>query len=301
MAKKLIKEIILSEDTLSALLPLRPLGVHKYTSGRVLVLAGSRGMTGAALLSARAALRSGAGLVTLAVPYSLADLIDVQTPEILTLPLPDRRGVLASSALDILTAKISKFDCILIGPGLGARTARLVSDLIQFISNYQTGLRVVLDADGLRALPLLQRRRLRMRLVLTPHTGELAAILGVRSASVRRCPYLSARKISARHNAVVVLKNADKTYIVENKDRYFLHNNGNPGMATAGSGDVLAGIIAGLWVSTPGMTTLRAAVAGPYVHGLAGNLAAEEYSIDGIIAGDILQNIPKALKVLKGE
>ena len=301
MGRRSAREIILDQDLVSSFLPLRPAGVHKYTSGRVLVLAGSRGMTGAAILATRAALRAGAGLVTLAAPSGLSDLIDVQIPEVLTLPMPDNYGTLAPSTLDILKGLMRKFDCILIGPGLNTRTAGLIADVLQFISNRQTGLRVVLDADGLRALSLLQRRRLRMRLILTPHAGELAGLLNVRSAVVRRAPALLARKAAARHNAVVVLKNADKTYITADENRYFLNNNGNPGLATAGSGDVLAGIIAGLWVSTPGMTALRAAAAGPYVHGLAGNLAAEEYSVDGIVAGDIPNFVPQALKILKGE
>lgn len=297
-----VKQIILGRDDIAALLPLRPLNVQKYTAGKALVIAGSRGMTGAAVLAARAALRSGAGLVTLAVPEGLAELVDAQTPEILTLPLPGRRA-LARGAIDVLRSCMRKYDCVLLGPGLGAgrQTLRLNVDILQFISNCQPGIRLVLDADGLKALPLLQRSRSRMRLVITPHTGELAALLGSSSVAVHRNPYAAARQAAVKYNAVVVLKDADHTYIVENKNRYFLNNNGNPGMATAGSGDVLAGIITGLWTSTAGMTALRAAAAGPYVHGLAGCLAAQAYSVDGLIAGDILAQIPAALRLLKGE
>jgi NAD(P)H-hydrate epimerase len=274
--------------------------MHKYTAGSVLVLAGSRGMTGAAVLSARAALRAGAGLVTLGVPEKLADLIDAQTPEILTLPLPSRGGVIAPAALEILNLR--KYDCVLAGPGLSARHPALnfAADLLQYVNNFCPAVKIVLDADALRALPGLQRR-LRTQIILTPHTGELAKLLGVSSAAVRKKPYALALNAAAKYRAAVVLKNANRTYIVRRPGRYFLNCNGNPGMATAGSGDVLAGIIAGLWVSTPGLTALRAAAAGPYVHGLAGNLAAAERSIDGIIASDILHNIPKALKILKGE
>lgn len=275
--------------------------MHKYTAGRVLVIAGSRGMTGAAVLAARAVLRSGAGLVVLAVPAELADLVDAQTPEILTLPLPSRRGVVVPSALAALNLR--RYDCVLAGPGLGAQPAArdFAAGLLRRINSSYPALKIVLDADALRALPHLEHFRLRARAILTPHTGELAAILGCASAAVRKNPYTLARLAALKYQAAVVLKMADQTYIVRDNGRYFLNCNGNPGMATAGSGDVLAGLIAGLWVSTPGMTALHAAAAGPYVHGLAGNLAAAERSIDGIIASDILDNVPKALKILKGE
>ncbi|MDR1997686.1 MAG: NAD(P)H-hydrate dehydratase [Candidatus Margulisbacteria bacterium] len=299
----IIKQIILGRASISALLPRRGAGVHKYTAGRVLVVAGSRGMTGAALLAAKAALRAGAGLVTLAVPAELADLVDAQNREILTLPLPGRGGTLAPAALEILGPRLRKFDCVLLGPGLSARRPALVlvRDLLQYINSYLPGLKVVLDADALRALPLLQRPGFRMRAILTPHAGELAGLLSSPVRYVKKNPYFAARRAAVRHRTVVVFKNADKTYIVRERGRYFLNCNGNPGMATAGSGDVLAGIIAGLWVSTPGLTTLRTAAVGPYIHGLAGGLAARKTSVDGLIASDILENVPAALKILKGE
>jgi NAD(P)H-hydrate epimerase len=298
-----VKQIILGQTDLAALLPSRSRHTHKYSAGQVLVIAGSRGLTGAALLAARAALRSGAGLVTLAVPRELADLIDVQTPEIMTLPLPDAHGALTADALKVLRPRLGDYECILAGPGLSLRrqTRAFSQDLFQYIKNYRPGLRVVLDADALKILADLQRSRARMRLIVTPHTGELGKMLRWSSAAVRRHPFLAAGKAAQKYNAVVVLKNADKTYIAQDQKKYFLNINGNPGLATAGSGDVLAGITAGLWVSTRGMTALRAAVCAPYVHGLAGNLAAQAYSVDGLIAGDILAQIPAALRLLKGE
>jgi NAD(P)H-hydrate epimerase len=299
---KQVKQIILGQADITALLPTRSRQTHKYAAGHVLVIAGSRGMTGAALLAARAALRSGAGLVTLAVPRELADLIDVQTPEIITLPLPSSCGVLTAAALKILRPFLGNYDCILAGPGLSLRrrTKAFCRDLFQYIKNYRPGLRVVLDADALNILAGLQRGRARMRLIVTPHVGELGRMLRWSSAAVRRQPLAAAGQAALKYNAVVMLKDADKTYIVREQSRYFLNINGNPGMATAGSGDVLAGLVAGLWVSTRGMTALRAAVCAPYVHGLAGNLAARAYSVDGLIAGDILAQIPAALRLLKG-
>jgi NAD(P)H-hydrate epimerase len=157
---------------------------------------------------------------------------------------------------------------------------------------------VVLDADGLRGLKNI-RRGVRMPLIITPHMGELAMLLDRTPQEIMAKPVAFATVAARKYRATVVLKSYTTFTCVPNKDFYFLTVNGNPGMATAGSGDVLSGVITGL-IASGQITPLAAAVAGPYVHALAGNIAAHQRSVDGIIASDILEAVPSALKAVKG-
>lgn len=297
-----MQEIVLDIDEVRAILPVRKNSVHKGSSGKVLVIAGSRGMTGAAILSSRAALRAGAGTVTCAMPSSLSDLVDVNNIEAMTFPLAETKTYsIAREAFPIIKELIKRFDCLIVGPGLSGnpQTIKLVADILQYVSREHPFKKVVLDADGLKALPLLVRP-LKMRCIITPHIGELAMLTKRSSKEILLKPVNYARQVANKYHVVVVLKSF-RTYIVEPRTtKYFLNYNGNPGMATAGSGDVLSGIIAGLW-SSADITALKAAAAGPYVHAMAGNIAANKLSLDGIIASDILNEIPQALKIVKGK
>jgi ADP-dependent NAD(P)H-hydrate dehydratase / NAD(P)H-hydrate epimerase len=294
-------EVVLSAGHIRDLLPPRRKNVHKGSVGKVLVIAGSRGMTGAAQLASRAVLRSGAGTVTLALPAALVDAVDAQNIEVMTFPLPQtEKASISADAFGYLKILLRNTDAVLIGPGLSTHpgTITLVEKVLQYISRYCPQLKTVLDADGLRALPRIIRG-CRMPLILTPHPGELARLLGKTNRDILARPVYYAQYAARKYCCVVVLK-GHRTYTCDrNKTRYFLTANGNPGMATAGSGDVLAGIIAGLWV-THKLPANAVGAVGPYVHAVAGNIAANKKSIDGIIASDILAEIPSALRLIKG-
>jgi ADP-dependent NAD(P)H-hydrate dehydratase / NAD(P)H-hydrate epimerase len=294
-------EIIPSLRDIQGLLPQRPRTAHKGTMGKVLVIAGSLGFSGAAILSSKAVLRSGAGLVSLATIQSLAGLIDVTNLEIMTIPLAETSsGTIASRATALLSEIIPRMDAVLIGPGLSGNssTQKCIQTLLQFISRQHPRIRVVLDADGLKILkhslwPFKQP------LIITPHLGELAALLDQPVREVERHTMRYAFLAAERFHAVVVAK-AHRTLIVKpGSHRYYVVENGNAGMAKGGSGDVLAGLITGLWVSSR-LSPVAAATAAAYIHAVAGNIAAHTHSIDGIIASDIITAIPAALKYVKG-
>lgn len=296
-----MQAIQLTIEEIKTILPARAPDVHKGTLGKVMVVAGSRGMSGAAILASRAVMRSGAGLTTLFTPGTICDLIDVQNIEVMTRPLPETTtGAISRSALNYVLPLIKNYDTLLLGPGLSANKSTLsfTRDILEFISHNKSQIRTILDADGLKGLKKLVRP-LKKPIIITPHFGELAAIAGEKIKTIKDRPYYYARKIADRYNVIVVLK-SNITYIVRpGSQTYFVNNNGNPGMATAGAGDVLAGIIAGTWSSNK-ITALQAAAVSPFIHATAGNIAATKRSIDGIIASDILEEIPAALKFIKG-
>ncbi len=293
--------IQLTLEEVTKLLPTRRPDVHKGSIGKVLVIAGSRSMSGAAILASQSTMRSGAGLTTLLTPVEIAGMIDVQNIEVMTRPLLETgSGTIDKRSLDLVLPLLGQFDVLLIGPGLSGHksTQCFVRDILEFINSERPHLKTVLDADGLKTLKKIPRP-FSNPIIITPHFGELAALAEKNINEIKNRPYYYARQIAERHNVIVVLK-SNITYIVEpGKSRYFINNNGNPGMATAGSGDVLSGIIAGLWAANP-LSAIQSAAVGPFVHGLAGNIAATKHSIDGIIASDIMKEIPAALKFVKG-
>jgi NAD(P)H-hydrate epimerase len=294
-------EIFLTLQDLKALLPLRRVAVHKGAVGKVLVVAGSRGMTGAAILASRAALRAGAGLVTLALPAPQVDVVDANNLEVMTFALPATpAGAAAKNSFARLEPLLLKIDTLLIGPGLGIgkNTQSFIYELLCFIRKEGAGLRTVIDADGLRPLRKFIRR-FKQPVILTPHFGELAYLAECSIREIRERPVYYARKFADKLNAVIMLK-SHVTYIIEpGSSRYFVNQNGNPGMATAGSGDVLSGLTAGLWGSAK-LSAVKTAAVAPFIHGLAGGLAAKKRSLDGIIASDILAELPAAFKYVKG-
>ncbi len=293
--------ITLSIEEIRDLLPQRRIDAHKGSMGKVLVIAGSRGMTGAAILSSKSVLRAGAGVVTLATVNYLVDLIDVQNLEVMTAPLPETdTGCISSKALDMVAATLNAYDTLLIGPGISANksTQNFVHDLLKYISTYHKNLKVVVDADALKVIRKIVRP-LRMPVIITPHFGELGYILKRTPGEIAEKAEYYAHKLADRCNVVVVLKSHQTIIAEPGKARSFMNINGNPGMATAGSGDVLAGIITGTWASTR-ISPVKAAVAGVFIHGLAGGYAAAKKSLDSLIASDILDEIPTALKAIKG-
>ncbi|MDP2911023.1 MAG: NAD(P)H-hydrate dehydratase [Candidatus Omnitrophota bacterium] len=276
------------------LLKKRPKDGHKGDFGHVFILAGSRGMTGAAALCSTSALRSGAGLVTLGIPVSLSAVMARKLTEVMTLGLAETKEATVSlKAEEKALKKINASDAAVLGPGLSrnAETQKLIRRIIPKIERP-----MVLDADALNAISgdagILKKARLGY--AVTPHEREMARLIGKDAKYVKNNRINIAKRFSRDYNAVVVLKGAG-TVIAEPGGRFYVNTTGNPGMATAGSGDVLAGIIAGFLGQ--GLKIFDAAKLGVYIHGLAGDLAAKDKGEIGLIAGDIVENIPYAIKI----
>ncbi|MEP9412220.1 MAG: NAD(P)H-hydrate dehydratase [Candidatus Brocadia sp.] len=265
---------------------------HKGDYGRILVLAGSSGMTGAACLCSSAALRAGAGLVTLGIPESLHGIVASKLTCVMTHPLPETHVKTLSELgrQDILDFS-ERFDVVAIGPGLSQylETKRLVLWLLQSLNRP-----IVLDADGINALadnPEILHK-IKKHIILTPHPGEMARLLGVASTQEVQSRRLDVSRtfVKGRNNVTLVLKGYQT--IVMNEEKYYINKTGNPGMATAGAGDVLTGIIAAFLGQN--YTPFEAAQLGAYLHGLAGDLAAQEMGEISLIATDILNKLPEA-------
>lgn len=270
-------------------LPPRDAYAHKGDFGRVLVVAGSRGMAGAAALCGSAALRAGAGLVTVACPESVWAVVGAVNPCLMTLPVAEDQGRLAAAALAAIRDETRAADVIAVGPGLGRSPSisQVVAELLR-----STDKPIVLDADGLNALgsppeALLHNRGPR---VLTPHPGEFARLIASTIANVQARREELTREFARRFGVVLVLKGHHT--LVQFGDEVYANTTGNPGMATGGSGDVLTGVIAALIGQR--LRPFDAAVLGVYLHGLAGDLARDELGEVSLTAVDLLDYLPKA-------
>ncbi|HEY7312415.1 MAG TPA: NAD(P)H-hydrate dehydratase [Gemmataceae bacterium] len=273
-------------------LPPRPPDANKGTFGRVLIVSGSRGMSGAAVLCAGAALRGGAGLVRLAVPEGILPIIAAANPCYTTAPLPqDDNGRLSAVALPQLLELVRGNSVAALGAGLGQSDdirAILVAVLEQTVTP------LVLDADALNVLVgrLDALRKHQGPIVLTPHPGEFARLLGCAIPTVQARREELAAIFAATHGVVMVLKGHGT--VVTDGRRVFVNTTGNPGMATGGSGDVLGGLIAALLGQK--LETFAAAQLGGYLHGLAGDLASEQVGEVSLIASDLLHFLPRAFQ-----
>jgi len=274
-------------------LPPRQPDSNKGDFGRVLVIAGSRGMSGAALLCGSAALRAGAGLVRLAVPQEIVAIVAGGNPCLMTAAMPqDELGRFSAAAESELLALVQSSDVVALGPGLGKSPdlTRLVTALLQGVARP-----LVLDADGLNALAgdpaILQQHA--GPLIITPHPGEFARLVQTETAKVQANRRDLALQFAARYKLVLVLKGHGT--IVTDGLRVYQNTTGNPGMATAGSGDVLAGAIAALVGQR--LPPFDAAQLAVHVHGLAGDLAKDELGEVGLIASDLLQYLPRAFRL----
>lgn len=269
---------------------------HKGTFGHVLLVAGSRGMTGAAALAARGALRAGVGLVTVALPGSDAPLLLPGLPEAMLLPLPDLESPAGGGdAARILVGQFSRVSALAVGPGLSRRDgpARLVRELCAAAE-----LPLLMDADALHALAAagpetISRRR--TPAVLTPHPGELSHLIGISPAEVQADRVGAARACAGRFNAIVVLKGS-RTVVAPPVGPAWINPTGNPVLAAGGMGDVLTGVIAAHLAR--GMAPLAAALLGVYLHGRAGDLAAADSGPWGILASEIADRVPAAVRSL---
>ena len=282
-------------------MPPRPPSSHKGSYGRVLVVAGSTGMTGASALASEAALRAGAGLVTLAIPKHLNPILEGLLPEVMTLPLPETdAGSLAVSATSTLLEFAEQTKSILaIGPGLSQHpeTVSLVQQLIRENREQGLDLRMVIDADGLNALAQASEiiAFLNDEAVLTPHPGEMARLAQIPIPTLEADRIRTAQQFASEHGVTLVFKGAP-TVTSDPNGHLWVNSTGNPGMATGGMGDVLTGVISGFMAQ--GVPSERAAALGVYLHGLAGDITAERLGMHGLTASDVLKAVPKAISSL---
>ena len=274
----------------------RSRNTHKGDYGHALVLAGSRGLTGAAVMTAQAAVRSGAGRVTLGTPRSVYPIVARRLVEVMTLPLKETaRGSLAFSALDDILRFARKADAAAVGPGLSTRpsTRRLVAALVKRLA-----CPLVLDADGINCLQgqAALLRKAKKRPVITPHDGEYRRLFGKKPPRALSERKEVAKKIASHYDCIVVLKGS-RTVVSAPGGRVYVNHTGNPGMATGGTGDVLTGMIAAFLAQ--GLEPFLAASLAVYAHGKAGDAAARKKGETSLIATDLLDCLPGVLKKLE--
>jgi NAD(P)H-hydrate epimerase len=284
----------------------RNIDSHKRDFGHIFIVAGSLGMHGAAILSAKAALRSGVGLVTVGLPKSIASSVATYCPEVMTLPLPEtEEGTLSKLAFEKIEKFTKKANVLLIGPGLSrnTQTQQLARKII-----LESRIQTIIDADGINAwagfmdefkvgvscLPI-SKSSLK---IITPHPGEMARLLDVKAKDVQSKRRDVAKSFAEEYNLVVVLKGY-LTVVAAPFGSLYINKTGNSGMSTAGSGDVLVGVISSFLAQ--GLTSFEAAKLGTYIHGLAGDLAVKEKTQIGLIASDIIDYLPAAIKKSGGQ
>ncbi len=289
-------KFLVTPEDIVRFLPRRPGDAYKNTFGKVLVIAGSTGLTGAATMASLSALRSGAGMVVLGIPERFNSVLEEKVTEIMTAPLPETEtGSLHSRALEALDRWLKWSHVLALGPGLSTHpeTRTFVKALLR-----QTDKPLVVDADGINNLSAEFEliRAYPADLVFTPHVGELSRLVGVSQEEILKNRLTVVRESAQKLQAIVLLKGAP-TLIAAPDGEVYVNTTGNPGMATAGSGDVLTGLIAGFLAQ--GLSGLQAALTGAFVHGMAGDLAAEALGQRGMIAGDILNFVPEALRRLE--
>ncbi|MFO7460993.1 MAG: NAD(P)H-hydrate dehydratase [Desulfatiglandales bacterium] len=283
---------VIEARDISEALPKEEPDVHKGTRGHLLVLAGSPGKTGAAALTSLAALRAGAGLVTLGVPRSLNPILESKLTEAMTHPLPETEsGTLSLEAEGEILQLLEGKSALAVGPGLSTHknTVLLVRRLVSLCP-----VPIVIDADGLNALagdlaPLHSRQG---PAILTPHPGEMARLAGLRNSEVQADRVGLAARFAQDHRCYLVLKGA-RTILAEPDGRIHVNPTGNPALASGGSGDVLTGLLGGFLAR--GMPPGKAAMCGVYLHGLSADLLAEEMGKAGVLAGDLTEVIPSLM------
>lgn len=274
-------------EQIHSILPDRIPETHKGDYGKLLLLCGSKGYTGAAALAAMGALRCGAGLVYLAVPECIYPITASKLLEPVVLPMPDDDSSFHKDTVNHIKMLLERVDCVLIGPGIGCSEGTL--ELLAFVISHYSGT-VVIDADGINLLATHKNilRDRTCRIIITPHEGEFARI----------CDYLPLGRINAaislskEYGIITVLK-GHETVITDGTDCY-INKTGNPGMAVGGCGDVLAGIITALVGQK--VEPLTAAACGVWLHGAAGDICAKEIGQYGMLPSDMLHVLPRLLK-----
>ena len=283
-------DIGLIEPAVLDAVPRRGRDSNKFAAGAVLVCGGSTGLTGAPCLASEAAMRAGAGYVTAMVPASLNIVFEQRLLEVMSVPLPDSGGALTLDAAELVLERSARAGALVLGPGLGRAHGSV--ELARTVAR-RAEIPLLLDADGLNAhagrVESLASRP--AATVVTPHAGELARLLECDSTEVAAHRLRSARDVSDRSQAIVVLK-GDDTIVAAPDGRTAVNRGGAPALATAGTGDVLSGVI-GAYLSKR-MDPFDAACAGVYVHARAGQLAASAIATEGVIARDVIELLPRA-------
>jgi NAD(P)H-hydrate epimerase len=290
-----IRANLITGHSLRGVIPPRKLDSNKGTFGHLFILAGSVGKTGAAVMAAQAASRSGAGLITVGVPESLNDVFEEKLTEEMTVPLPESGNrTLSLKALEKILEHLNGKTALAIGPGISTDpdTIKLISALLPKVK-----IPTLIDADGLNILSIDDEplRKMKAPVMLTPHPGEMGRLLGVLAREVQADRPAAAIELAGEYNATVVLKGA-RTLVASPSGEFHINTTGNPGMATGGTGDVLTGVIGSLMAQ--GIPMVDAAKAGVYVHGLAGDLAACVKGQAGMVAGDITDFLPAGFMAL---
>lgn len=286
--------LLLTDDYIDAWVPRRDANTHKGSEGHVLVIAGSRGMTGAALMCAQSAITMGAGLLTAACPASLLPIYAGGVWEMLTLPVDETlAGGFDESAFDALFENKAKYSAVIIGPGVGQNesTRKLIRRIVKEIE-----LPLLIDGDGLTALTADELNQRPFPWVATPHPGEMARFFDVSPAEVQADRFGYVKRLAQSSHGAVVLKGACSLIATANSS-ILVNPTGNPGMATGGMGDVLAGMIGALLGK--GLTPLKSAAAGVYLHGRAGDMVIEEQGGEGMRATDVIETIQPALSSVR--
>jgi len=292
---------LITERWVKETLPQRPLNAHKGSFGKVLVIAGSVNYIGAAYLACMGAARVGAGLVTLATATSLHPILASKLTEITYIPLPEAKtGVIGSQAISTLQLELSNYDVLLLGCGLGQHpdTVEFVKSLLTDSSQLSDVSCLILDADAVNTLAQIPQwwRKLRRDAILTPHPGEMARLLGISTKEVQESRLSITQRSAKEWKKTVVLKGANTIVAAPNGEAK-VNNAANPALASAGTGDVLAGAIAGL--AAQGLSLFHAAACGVYLHSRAGEIVAEKLGDAGVIATDLLPVLPRVIKALR--
>ncbi len=279
-------------DFVRANFPKRRNNSHKGDYGKALVISGSEGMSGAAYLSSQSAVISGSGLVTLALPSGLNAAMEAKTTEVMTAPMPERNGQLSESAAELILERIDRADAALIGPGLGrgGAAARLLERILEY-----SNIPVVIDADGINAaagnMDIL--KNCTCPVIFTPHTAEMSRLTGIDAEYIEENRLTVSKEMAEEYGVTVILK-GHHTIVTGQDGTQYINNTGNSGLATGGSGDVLAGIVVSL--AARGIPADIAAAMAVYIHGLAGDIARDKYGEESVTASFVMECIPCALR-----
>jgi NAD(P)H-hydrate epimerase len=279
---------------IAALFPRRRVSSHKGDYGHLLIIGGSRNLAGSIILAGRAALRSGIGLITLAMPSSLKTIVSCAVPEAMSLPLlEDENAAITHRSREHILAYIRARGVTAVACGIGLTTHSGAQKLVEYLIAH-LDVPFLVDADGLNCLKgkinLLAQKH--SPCIITPHPKEMSRLSGIAVAAIQKKRRAVARAIAKKSRCIVVLKGHET--VVTNGKEIFLNPTGNPGMATGGTGDVLTGITGAFLAQ--GITPLAAAKAGVFIHGLAGDIVKKKKTEMSLIASDVIENLPQAFK-----
>jgi ADP-dependent NAD(P)H-hydrate dehydratase / NAD(P)H-hydrate epimerase len=289
------KRYLIEEKDIRKRLPKRNYDAHKYSCGKVFVLSGSLGLTGAAAMCSESVIRSGAGAAILGIPESLNLVMEEKLTEVMTVPLPETsEKTLSPKGIKTIMEYVNWADVVLLGPGLSQNkdTKKLIITLMHEIKKP-----LILDADALNNLKENTEliKSYKNEIIITPHYGELSRLIKTPANDIAVNRIEIAKKTAKEYNLTLILKGAP-SIIADKQENIYINSTGNPGMATAGAGDVLAGLVAGFFAQT--QKPVDAALLGMFIHGLAGDFAREAMGELSLIATDIQKNISKAIKYL---